>query len=160
DSAFIKPLAEASAVWLDSGDPSQLMEAYRGTAVEKELKALLARGGVIGGTSAGAAIMGRGIIAGQTTAKIDKGFGFLTHAVVDDLFLNQQRTDRLVGVLAGYPGLFGLGIDEQTAAIVRGRTITVRGKSSVVTILAPGANRPSLVTKLKAGDRADLVALS
>src|SRR5207245_1350363 len=63
-------------------------------------------------------------------------------------------------VLAKQPGLFGLAVDEQTAAIVRGRTIEVRGNSLVVTVLSAGANRPLLLTKLRAGDKADLIALS
>jgi cyanophycinase len=62
--------------------------------------------------------------------------------------------------LTKHPGLFGIGVDEETAAIVRGRTIEVRGKSMVVTVLSPGANRPLLLNKLKAGEKADLIALS
>src|SRR5262249_54394500 len=53
DSAdFIKPLTEATGVWLGGGDQSRLSAAYHGTAVERELRRLLDRGGVIGGTSA------------------------------------------------------------------------------------------------------------
>src|SRR5262249_48111817 len=161
DAAFVKPLTQATAVWLGGGDQSKLTEAYLGTAVEKELKALLERDGVIGGTSAGAAVMSDVMITGgQPTAKVGKGFGFLTHAVVDQHFLKRDRTERLIGVLAKHPGLFGIGVDEQTAAIIHGRTIEVRGTSLVVTVLSAGGNRPLLATKLKAGDKADLIALS
>jgi cyanophycinase len=161
DAAFVKPLTEATAIWLGGGDQSKLTEAYRGTAVEKEFKALLSRDGVIGGTSAGAAVMSQVMITGgQIEAKVDKGFGFLSHAVVDQHFLKRERSARLVGVLARHPGLFGIGVDEQTAAIVQGRTLVVRGKSFVVALLSAGANRPLLATKLKAGDKADLIALS
>ena len=52
DPEFVKPLKEASAVWIAGGDQSLLTAAYKGTAVEKELKNLLQRGGVVGGTSA------------------------------------------------------------------------------------------------------------
>src|SRR5581483_5879137 len=56
DPSFVKPLQEATAAWLGGGDQSRLANAYHGTAVEKELQRLLARGGVIGGTSAGASV--------------------------------------------------------------------------------------------------------
>jgi cyanophycinase len=161
DPMFVKPLTEATAVWLGGGDQNKLTEAYLGTAVEKELVNLLARGGVIGGTSAGAAVMSKVMIAGgNPEAKLAKGFGFLTHAVLDQHFLKRERTARLVGVLAKNPGLFGIGIDEGTAAIIKGRTLTVRGTSSVVIILSEGAGRPLLQTTLKAGAKADLIALS
>jgi cyanophycinase len=161
DADFAAPLTAATAVWLGGGDQSKLTEVYLGTKVARELQALLDRNGVIGGTSAGAAAMSDVMISGgQPMAKIAKGFGFLTHAVVDQHFLKRDRVDRLTGVLAKHPGLFGLGIDEETAAIVRGRTIEVRGKSVVMTLLSAGANRPLLAVKLKAGDKADLMALS
>src|SRR5262245_50563765 len=50
DAAFLKPLTQATGVWLGGGDQSKLTAAYRGTLVEKELHKLLERGGVIGGT--------------------------------------------------------------------------------------------------------------
>src|SRR5262249_30437995 len=79
DPAFVKPLPEATAVWLGGGDQSKLTEAYLGTAVEKELHALLARGGVVGGTSAGAAVMSRVMITGgNPAARVGRGLGFLT----------------------------------------------------------------------------------
>ena len=59
DPAFIKSLTEATAVWFGGGDQNKLTAAYLGTAGEKEMHNLLARGGVIGGTSAGAAVMSR-----------------------------------------------------------------------------------------------------
>ncbi len=59
DPAFVAPLKSASAVWISGGSQTRLSDAYVGTLVETELHALLARGGVIGGTSAGAAIMSR-----------------------------------------------------------------------------------------------------
>src|SRR5689334_1683515 len=51
---FVKPLREATAVWISAGNPGRFTAAYLGTKVEKELKALLLRGGVIAGESAGA----------------------------------------------------------------------------------------------------------
>src|SRR5206468_6934717 len=105
DAAFVKPLTEATAVWFGGGDQNKIMEAYRGTLVEKELHKLLQHNGVIGGTSAGAAIMSDVMIAGgNPVAKTGKGFGFVTHAVVDQHFLKRDRGERLMGVLAKHPG--------------------------------------------------------
>src|SRR5947208_2852142 len=57
DAEFVKPLTEATAVWLSGGDQSRLIEAYRDTLVARELANLFKRGGTIGGTSAGAAVL-------------------------------------------------------------------------------------------------------
>ena len=162
DPAFVKPLAEATGVWLGGGDQSRLTAAYRGTAVERELHKLLGRGGVIGGTSAGAAVMSPLMITGGTDrAGVDEGFGFLPGFIVDQHFLRRDRVNRLLGALARYPGYAGLGIDEQTAVVVRGRTLTVVGNSYALVCLAASSRRPAGVRVLKAGDRgADLIAAS
>src|SRR4051794_4312467 len=75
DAEFVRPIAEATAVWLAGGDQVDLVAAYRGTAVEREFKALLKRGGVIGGTSAGAAVMSDVMIeGGNPKAEVGRGF--------------------------------------------------------------------------------------
>lgn len=53
---FVEPLRHASGVWIDGGRQWRLADTYLGTAVEREIKALLMRGGVVGGSSAGANI--------------------------------------------------------------------------------------------------------
>ncbi len=84
DPQFVRPLTEANAVWLTGGKQSRLLEAYGGTAVEKELKAVLARGGVVGGTSAGAmAVSAPMIEGGQPEARTARGFGLLPGVAVD-----------------------------------------------------------------------------
>ena len=97
--------------------------------------ALLARGGVIGGTSAGAAIMSRMmIVSGRTEAKLGQGFDFLPGAVIDQHFLKRNRIKRLLGVVRSHPDLIGLGIDESTALVVdvRGKRLHVIGNSYVI----------------------------
>jgi cyanophycinase len=161
DPAFVKPLTEATGVWFGGGDQSQLTTAYRGTAVERELQNLLARGGVIGGTSAGAAVMSSlMIVGGNPAVEMGQGFGFLPGVVVDQHFLKRNRVNRLLGVLAKHPGYVGLGIDEATAVIVRGRRLSVVGESYALLCLSASATRPASVQVLKAGEQADLVALS
>jgi cyanophycinase len=129
---FALPLTLASAVWFGGGDQSKIAEAYLGTRVESEIMALHRRGGVIGGTSAGAAIQSKCMITGgQEVATVAQGFDLLPGAVVDQHFLARNRQGRLKGVIDAQAGLFGVGIDEGTALLVKGRSMRVVGKSSV-----------------------------
>jgi cyanophycinase len=161
DPAFVKPLTVATGVWFTGGAQSRLIEAYHGTAVERELQKLLARGGVIGGTSAGAAVMSRVmILGGTTTATVGTGFGFLQGVVVDQHFLTRHRQGRLLGVLAQHPQSPGLGIDEQTAIVVHGAALTVVGNSTVSACPPSSAGQAARVRVLKAGDWIDLAALA
>ncbi|HEX5435361.1 MAG TPA: Type 1 glutamine amidotransferase-like domain-containing protein, partial [Candidatus Angelobacter sp.] len=61
---FVAPLRHASGVWFEGGRQWRLADAYLGTRVEREIKALLARGGVVGGSSAGATIQGSFLVRG------------------------------------------------------------------------------------------------
>ncbi|HEY7152574.1 MAG TPA: cyanophycinase [Gemmataceae bacterium] len=160
--AFVKPLKEATAAWLGGGDQSRLANAYRGTAVERELRQLLARGGVVGGTSAGASVMSSVMITGGNPhVRVGSGFGLLPDVVIDQHFENRQRQQRLLGVLAQNRNCLGLGIDEQTAVVVRGHTFTVVGNANVLVCMPPSAEEPASVTKvLKPGEGSDLLLLS
>ncbi len=159
--AFAKPIKEATAVWLDGGDQMRLANAYRGTAVEKELRRLLRRGGVIGGTSAGASVMSDIMITGgNPRARVGQGFGLLPNVVIDQHFQNRKRRRRLLGVLAGHPNCLGLGIDEDTAVVVRGHTFTVLGNASVSVCLPPTEGDENSVKLLTSGEGGDLHQLS
>lgn len=160
DPAFVKPLAEATGVWFGGGDQSRLTEAYKGTLVEKELRKLHARGGVIGGTSAGAAVLSDLMITGgKDTARTGPGFGLLPGFVVDQHFVARSRQKRLAGVVAANPGYVGLGIDEGTAVVARGRTLEVVGQSTATVVLAAGAGEPESAQASKPGTRLDLIEL-
>jgi cyanophycinase len=161
DPEFVKPLTEATGVWLSGGDQSRLVSAYRGTLVEHELQQVLGRGGVIGGTSAGAAVMSNLMIqGGNPLARLGQGFGFLTGMVVDQHFLNRNRLNRLLDVLAKNPSYLGLGIDEQTAVVVKGHTLTVLGDAQVRLCLPAAAQHPISVQVLTSGEQIDLEALN
>lgn len=162
DPAFVKPLREATGVWFTGGDQTYLTKAYLGTAVERRLKELLGRGGVIGGTSAGAAVMSGVMIAGGLTkADVSQGFDFLAGAVIDQHFLKRNRVERLVGVLSAHPTLVGLGIDEQTALVVdvREHHLSVIGDSYVVACVPDSEHKSVRLKFLKSGDQTDLADL-
>ena len=165
DPAFVEPLTEATGVWFCGGFQERLTDVYLGTAVERGLAAVLARGGVVGGTSAGAAVMTRVMIAdGTDSARLAQGFDLLPDAVVDQHFLKRNRMKRLLGTVRTHPDLLGLGIDEQTALVVdvQARRVRVIGQSYVVACI-PGPSQGTEATPrleiLKPGDEADLNAL-
>ncbi len=117
DPAFLKPLTEATGVWISGGDQRLLTAAYLDTAVLAEIKKVLARGGVVGGTSAGAAVMSRVMICGGVQLpEIDQGFGLLAQVIVDQHFNQRNRLKRLQAALAKHPDLVGLGVDELSMA--------------------------------------------
>ncbi len=163
DPKFVKALTEATGVWLGGGQQSWLTQAYLGTEVERQLMNLLDRGGVIGGTSAGAAVMTRVMIAkGRIKADLSEGFDFLPGAVVDQHFLKRNRLRRLLGAVADHPELIGLGIDERTALIVniRSHLLSVVGESYVVACVPnPNGGNAARLEILKPGDQTDLSTL-
>lgn len=154
---FCKPLETATAVWFIGGDQNLIAERYLGTPVEPALHRVLERGGVIGGTSAGAAIMSRVMIAGgRTTPMMATGLGFLPNTIVDQHFLKRNRKDRLHAALKLHPQLVGVGIDEDTALVCRPEGYEVIGNSSVLLCLGATANRKEITEALPTGQKFDL----
>ncbi len=151
-----KVLENATGVWFGGGDQTRLTAAYRGTLVEKELKKLLDRGGVIGGTSAGAAVMSDLMIeGGNPDAKTGPGFGFLSGIVIDQHFSERKRQPRLRTVLEKNPGYASLGIDAGTAIVVKGRSIRVLGEGTVTACWSKSASKDAREDVLKAGGQLD-----
>ena len=137
---FVQPLREADAVWFDGGRQWNLVDSYAGTLTEKEFRKVLDRGGVIGGTSAGATILGdylvRGAVAGPEIVmppepEHQHGFGFLRRSAIDQHINTRNRWDDLVPVVKKYPDLLGIGLSEGTAIIVTGDRFEVMGKWKV-----------------------------
>lgn len=157
---FLEALRQATGVWISGGKQSNLADAYGDTEVERQIKAVIDRGGVVGGTSAGAAIMTRVMIqSGRREATFGKGFDLLADAIVDQHFLKRNRMSRLLGALGKHPGLLGFGIDEGTALLVRSNHLSVLGESYVVACI-PGQDKGApQVQFLRKGDEADLASL-
>lgn len=134
---FVAPLRSARGVWFTGGRQWRLADAYLNTLVHRELVALLERGGVIGGSSAGATIQGSYLVRGDTRTNTimmgdhTEGFGFLRHVAIDQHLLKRNRHFDLVAVIETHPELLGIGIDENTAIVVRGDTADVIGQGYV-----------------------------
>lgn len=157
-ASFCAPLREATAVWFGGGAQQRIADAYLGTRFEREVHALLARGGVVGGSSAGAAIQSRVMIArGEAAPELSAGLDLLPDAIVDQHFLARERQPRLLAALGQRPGRFGLGVDEATAVVVRGRELTVLGESEAHLVLAASEGKEPRIERLRSGERADLV---
>jgi cyanophycinase len=143
---FVKPLQQASAVWIEGGRQWRLADAYLGTAVEREIKALLARGGVVGGSSAGATIQGSYLVRGAPASPgnpdgdntimmvpgHEAGFALLPDSAIDQHVIARHRESDLVPVIASHPKLLGIGIDQETAIVVHGDDFEVIGDSKVI----------------------------
>lgn len=145
--SFVKPLRTATAVWIWGGSHEALVKAYVDTKTEKELRGLLARGGIVGGGSAGAMTLGSYMAARDEEASpehpegghrllttrrpFDTGFGFLANSVIDAHVGNRRREEDLGQVISVRPGLLGVGIDETTALLVHGDEGEVVGEGHV-----------------------------
>jgi len=134
---FVKPLKNARGVWFNGGRQWRIVEAYANTLTEKEIRNVLSRGGVIGGSSAGATIQGSYLVRGDTRTNTllmgdhDKGFGYLRNSAIDQHLLVRNRQNDLPSLISKYPELLGIGLDENTAIVVNKNAFEVIGQSFV-----------------------------
>lgn len=136
--AFAEPLRTARGVWFEEGNAWRHADAYLDTRVHEELFALLDRGGVVGGGSAGARIQSdymplRGAEPPRALPEEDlrRGFRLLRNVIIDVHLLTRNRHFDLIGMVEAHPGMLGIGIDENTAIVVEGDTFEVIGTSYV-----------------------------
>ena len=134
---FVKPLRSAQGVWISGGNAGRLSEAYLDTLTQRELEAVLRRGGVIGGNSAGAIIQGSYTIRGNPNKPVlmakgsERGFAFMRSVAVNPHLSEAMRQNELVTIVDVHPKLLGIGIDEKAAIVVTGDRIKVIGKGRV-----------------------------
>jgi cyanophycinase len=135
--AFASQLRQARGVFFIGGRQWRLADAYLHTRTQTELQALLDRDGVIAGTSAGATILGSFLLRGDTKgAEIMEGdhvegMAFLKNVAIDQHLLRRNRQFDLVPVIEAHPDLLGIGIDEDTAILVRRDRFDVMGSGYV-----------------------------
>jgi cyanophycinase len=136
-------IRRATGIFIAGGTQMRLTALLGGTKFEAELLAAYRRGAVIAGTSAGAAVQSKLMIAyghgGPTPrekmAVFSTGFGFTQKIIFDQHFRQRDRLGRLAYAIAMNPGPVGVGIDENTAAIVQDDCyITVCGKNAITIV--------------------------
>ena len=134
---FVEPLKRARGVWFGGGRQWRLADAYLNTKVHDELWKVLERGGVIGGSSAGATIQGSYLARGDTRTNTImmgdhvEGMGFLKNAAIDQHLLRRNRQFDLLEIIEAHTDLLGIGIDENTAIVVNGDEFVVIGQGYV-----------------------------
>jgi cyanophycinase len=137
---FAKILRDANGVWFDGGRQWNIVDSYANTLTLREFHKVLERGGVIGGSSAGATIQGdylvRGAIAGPEIVMTpepehEHGFAFLRKVAIDQHINTRNRWDDIIPVIKKYPHLLGIGLSEGTAIVVTGDRFEVIGKWKV-----------------------------
>jgi len=143
DAQAARQAVESAAfIWFPGGDQAKLMKAFEGTGVPEVIARRYRDGAVVGGTSAGAAVMSAIMLTGDAdlesitvgATKTAPGLGLWPEVIVDQHHLKRQRQSRLISLVLEHPTLVGVGIDERTAAIVSGPRFEVIGESSVLVI--------------------------
>ncbi|HZR23421.1 MAG TPA: cyanophycinase [Vicinamibacterales bacterium] len=135
---FVKPITTAKAVWFVGGRQWHLVDSYLHTRTQREVEKVLARGGVVGGSSAGASILAdylvRGAVEGNRVMMApgyEEGFGLIKGVAIDQHMLTRNRQDDLEEVVAKHPELLGISIDESTAIVVQGQQFEIIGASKI-----------------------------
>ncbi|MEI8379963.1 MAG: cyanophycinase [Planctomycetota bacterium] len=139
DEQFLAPLTEATGVWFGGGRQWNLADSYYGTRAHQLMKEVLHRGGVVGGSSAGASIQARYLARatpiGNTRIMASGyergGLGFISGVAIDQHFSQRGRQKDMTQLMSRYPQLLGIGLDEATAIIVQKSKADVIGKGRV-----------------------------
>lgn len=160
---FVAPLVKARGVFFQGGRQWRLADAYLGTRTQREVTRVLERGGVVGGSSAGATILGSFLVRGDTKGNElmvgdhVEGFGLLTDSAIDQHLLRRNRQFDLIPVIAERPHLLGIGIDEDTAIVVQETRFDVAGNGYVAIYDGKrDVDPPGGFYLLARGDRFDL----
>jgi cyanophycinase len=133
---FARVLRTADGVWFNGGRQWNIVDSYANTLTYREFHKVLERGGVIGGSSAGATIQGDYLVRGDTSGSDvmmtaepnhQEAFKFLRKVAIDQHINTRNRWDHLIPVVQKYPNLLGIGLSEATAIIVKGDRFEVMG---------------------------------
>ena len=165
--SLIDKLSGATGIFFGGGDQAFLTRDLLGTKLLDAIKNIYENGGVISGTSAGAAVMSHVMITGNELKNNDstdifitiekenveniEGFGFLNTVIIDQHFIKRKRLNRLISLVLENPDLIGVGIDEETSIIVNpGNTFDVLGENQVMIF------NPSNALNIKEDSRGNL----
>ena len=162
--SFVEPIKRAGAVWFEGGRQWHLVDSYAGTKSEQAFREVLDRGGIVGGTSAGASILSsfllRGAREGNTIVVAPeylKGFGYLRETAIDQHVVARSRLRDLAdSLLPRYPNLLGISEDEGTAWLVRGDVAEIIGRNKAFAYGGKDNDPRRPFVTLHPGDRYDL----
>ena len=166
--SFVAKMANARGVWFGGGRHYRLVNSYAGTKSERAFQAVLDRGGVVGGSSAGASILGDYLVRGAPSndnrifnhPQYLKGFSYLRGVAIDQHVVARERLpDMHDSLTSRRPDLLGISEDEGTVWVVRGDIADIIGRNKAFVYNGRDANdagKPFLT--LRPGDRYNLAA--
>jgi cyanophycinase len=149
--SFVAIIKQAGGVWFGGGRQYHLMDVYAGTKTEQAFRGVLERGGVVGGSSAGATILGSFLVRGAPSNNnfimyypgYEKGFGYLRDVGVDQHVVARERLPDLAdSIMPRFPNLLGISEDEGTAWVIKGDTGTIIGRSKAFVYGGKDRNDP------------------
>lgn len=165
---FADRLRSATGVWFGGGRQWVLADVYLHTRTQQEIEGVLARGGVVGGLSAGASFLASYLVRGSPINNTivmapghEEGLGLLAGSAIDTHAVGRNRQDDLDQVIAAHPDLVGIGLGEETAIVVEQGQFEVvgpPGRSRVFVHTRQNGEAKSVTLYL--GDRFDLKALA
>lgn len=151
-TAWIDSVKQAKLIYITGGDQNKFMDVVADSPLFDAIHHAYAEGATIAGTSAGAAVMSKIMITGETkispnedgfnvvwsdNVKTSTGLGFLNEDIIDQHFIRRNRYNRLLTLLSMYPSKQGIGIDESTAIICSNGKAKVVGDGQVVVLSSP-----------------------
>ncbi|MFE1743976.1 cyanophycinase [Coleofasciculus sp. H7-2] len=139
---YLEAIEKATGVFFTGGDQARITSILKDTPIDEAIHRRYAEGIVVGGTSAGAAMMPDVMIVegeSETNPRVEvvemgPGMGFLPGVVIDQHFLQRGRLGRLISALAQQPAVLGFGIDENTAIAVSDNKFEVIGEGAVTIV--------------------------
>lgn len=156
DDKTLELVNNATGIFLTGGNQMRLSSIIGGTRLEKLVRERHEAGAVVAGTSAGASILSAHMVAmgasGPTPklrmAQMFAGFGLISNVIIDQHFRQRDRIGRLLALVAGNPGLLGIGIDEDTSVVIDNEGILrVVGRHSVT--IVDGSHMQSDIFEVK-----------
>lgn len=142
----------ATGVFFSGGDQLRILNQIGDTPLEQRVREIYARGGVIAGTSAGASAVAETMLvrgASEQSHRVGDlhlapGLGLVRDVIVDQHFAERGRIGRLLGAVAFNPRMLGIGVDEDTAAVIRGKHFEVIGAGAVYVVDAAGVTQSNI----------------
>lgn len=152
ETAPLHAFEGATGVFFTGGDQLRISSQLGDTPVEERVRAVHAEGGVIAGTSAGASAMSDTMLVKGSSRETHRigdlhlapGLGLVRDVIIDQHFAERGRIGRLLGAVAQNPRELGLGIDEDTAVVLRGSNFEVIGSGGVYVVDGGGVTRSNI----------------
>ena len=152
DGEMARALEGAAGVFFTGGDQLRISSQIGDTPIERRVREIHEAGGVVAGTSAGASVMSETMLVKGSSGEsyrigdlhMAPGLGLVRDVIIDQHFAERGRIGRLLGAVAQNPRVLGIGIDEDTAIVVRGRHFTVIGSGAVYVVDGEGVTRSNI----------------